>query len=334
MLPGMRADRLVQLMLLLQSRPRHTARELAERLEVSERTVLRDLDALSASGVPVVSTRGAHGGFGLVEGWRTSLTGLTRAEVQALAAIGAPGAFDDLGLGAPLQRALVKLSASLPALQRASAEHARQRLLLDPSPWFEGREKVPQLERLREAAWENRHVRIAYRDFEGVRSTRTVSPLALVVKADRWYLVAISERGPSVFRGARIERATLLPTTFERPAGFDLPAFWTDWCRRFGEKRASYPVRLCVTKEGEAALRAMRPPADGARLDAAPVRRGRKELELDFERASIALAQLATLPEGVEVRAPAELRARLAALGEALRRTYRRAERATQVRRR
>lgn len=319
----MRADRLVSLLMLLQTRPRWTANELAQRLEVSERTIYRDLDALSVSGVPVFATRGSQGGVSLVEGWRTQLTGLTRAEVHALAAVGAPGALDDLGLSAPLQSGLVKLAAALPSIQQSVIEYARQRLHVDPSSWFTEREPVPHLEVLREAAWQDRRVRLAYRDFEGRRTRRVVDPYGLVIKADRWYLVAGAERGPSVFRGGRIEEARLLAETFARPERFDLPVFWKEWCAQFAERRAQYEVTLRVTPEGEEALRHMRTPADQARLAAAARERdGTKTVIIDFERESIALSQLVAMGRGLEVLAPEGLRARLRALAADLLAVY------------
>ncbi|WP_224366310.1 helix-turn-helix transcriptional regulator [Hyalangium versicolor] len=322
----MRADRLISLLMLLQTRPRSTAGALARRLQVSERTIYRDLDALSASGVPVFATRGPNGGVKLVEGWRTQLTGLTRAEVHALAAVGTPAALEDLGLSAPLRNGLVKLAAALPAVQQSVIEYARQRLHVDPTSWFPDREPVPHLSVLRDAVWQDRRVRIEYRDFDGKRTRRVVDPYGLVIKADRWYLVAGTERGPSGFRGSRIEGVRLQPGTFVRPAGFDLAAFWKEWCARFTERRAQYEVTLRITPEGEEALRHIRPPAEHARLADAPQGRdGTKTVTLDFERETIALSQLCTLGRGVEVMAPEALRTRLRTIAAELHSLYREA---------
>lgn len=320
----MRADRLVSLLMLLQTRPRWTAGELSRRLDVSECTIYRDLDALSGSGVPVLATRGPNGGVTLVEGWRTQLTGLTRTEVHALAAVGAPGALEDLGLSAPLRSGLVKLAASLPSLQQSVIEYARQRLHVDASPWFSTeREAVPHLSVLRDAVWQNRRVRLGYRDFDGRRTKRDVEPYGLVIKADRWYLVAGTERGPSAFRGARIEGARILPTTFERPARFDLASFWKEWCAQFAERRARYEVTLRITPEGEEALRHIRPPADQARLtEVRPSRDGTKKVTLDFERETIALSQLCSMGRAVEVLTPEALRTRLRTMAADLRALY------------
>lgn len=310
----MRADRLLSLTILLQSRRRWRAAELAERLEVSERTIYRDLDALSGSGIPVTSTPGAGGGVELSEDWRTQLSGLTRKELHALATVGEAGALSDLGLLAPLRSAMTKVAVSLPDLQRSAIEHARQRLHVDPSPFFSDREPVIQLELLREAAWRNRRVRLTYRDFDGKQSRRVVDPYGLVVKADRWYLVAGTRKGPTVFRGGRIERAQLLEESFDRPASFDLATFWRQWCTRFREKRASFPVRLRLTTAGADTLRTLRPGTE-------PIAPG--EVEVDFEREAIAISQLSFLGGEAEVLAPEDLRARMRTLGEILVGLYR-----------
>ncbi|MCE9666746.1 WYL domain-containing protein [Myxococcus stipitatus] len=312
----MRADRLVSLMMMLQTRPRRTAGELARELQVSERTIHRDLDALSRSGVPVYATRGSTGGVALVDGWRTQLTGLTRAELHALAAMGgAPGGLGALGLSGPLRSGLVKLAAALPALQQPALEYARQRLHVDASSFFAEKEDVPHLGALRDATWQNQRVSLTYRDFDGKRGRRVVDPYALVLKAERWYLVAGTDAGPRVYRGARIEAARLRPETFERPARFDLLAFWKDWCARFAEQRASYEVTLRLTEEAEATLRRMRPGADAPRFDAGTkARDGQRTVTVDFERQSIALAQVLEAGRGVEVVAPLALRSRLVEL--------------------
>jgi predicted DNA-binding transcriptional regulator YafY len=183
---------------------------------------------------------------------------------------------------------------------------------------------VPHLAVLRDAVWQDRRVRLEYRDFDGKQSRRVVDPYGLVIKADRWYLVAGTERGPSGFRGSRIEGVRQLSKSFERPPGFDLAAFWKDWCAKFTERRASYEVTLRVTPEGEEALRHIRPPADHARLGEAPRQRdGTKTVTIDFERETIALSQLCPLGRGVEVLAPEALRNRMRAIAGELQALYR-----------
>jgi predicted DNA-binding transcriptional regulator YafY len=307
----MRADRLLSLLMLLQAGRRRTAEDLARQLEVSPRTIYRDLDALSSAGVPVYANRGPNGGVALLEGWRHSLTGLTQPEVQALSAAAAPAALGDLGLSEAFRSGILKVAAALPTLQQPLAEHARQRLHVDASSWFGGKEEVPHLGVLREGVWQDRKVHLTYRDFEGHASDRVVEPYALVIKQDRWYLVAGTDRGPSVFRGGRIDAATLLEARFERPRGFDLPTFWSEWCRRFASERPHYDVTLRLTRAGEEALRQVRPAEQEHLLGARRARDGTRTVTLDFEREAIAVSQLATLGPGVEVLEPPELRARL-----------------------
>lgn len=319
----MRADRLLELMLHLQTRSRLTAADLADRLGVSVRTIHRDLDALSASGVPVYATRGPNGGVALLEGWRTHLTGFTEPEIQALAALRGPGALDDLGLSSAFRTGVLKLAAALPAAQRATAEHARQRLHVDASGWFAAKEPTVALGVLREAVWQDRKVRLAYVDFDGARSNRVVEPLGLVIKSDRWYLVAGTARGTTVFRVSRVLRASLLEQTFVRPEGFDLERSFEEWSRRFATKRPSFEVRLHLGDEAASKLRELRPAIDRARIDAArPARDGRRAVVIDFERESIAIAQIVATGPGAVVVDPEPLRARLRAIGEELRAVY------------
>jgi len=319
----MRADRLLSLMLILQARKKVRAAELAERLVVSDRTIYRDLDALSAAGVPVYAQRGPQGGIALLEGWRTSLTGLTEPEVRALATVGVPVALSDIGLSESMRTSLIKLAASLPSVQQQAVEHTRARLHIDPTGWFQGREAVPHLGVLRDAVWQDRRVRLRYRDFDGRGSALTVAPYGLVIKVERWYLVAGTARGPSVFRGSRVSGARLLSDTFTRPPGFDLAAFWRDWCRRFYSKRPSYRVTLRLTRQGQAALGQVRPREDQQRIRRAPRGRdGQKTVALDFERKTIAVSQLLALGRGVVVVEPEEIRETLREIGANLRTLY------------
>jgi predicted DNA-binding transcriptional regulator YafY len=186
----MRADRLIALVLLLQARRRITAPDLAARLEVSVRTIYRDLDALSAAGVPVYAARGTGGGVSLPDGYRLDLTALHRDEASALFLSAVPGPLTDLGAGQVLEAALRKLSAALPAGARHEAERARQRLHLDPAEWWQTHEPVPHLRLVQEGVWQERRLRLTYRRRDGSTATRVVEPYGLVAKAGVWYLVA------------------------------------------------------------------------------------------------------------------------------------------------
>lgn len=316
----MRSARLLRLLLLLQTRRRLTAQICAEELEVSRRTIYRDLDALAASGVPVVAERGPGGGIGLAGTWATQVPGLDDDEVTALAAFSAPLALAGLGLSDPLERALEKLTASLPPLQRAAAQRAQGRLHLDPSSWFAGPDDTEHLALLRTACFEDRCVLVEYRSTEGGPRERSLAPLGLVLKGAEWYLVALDRErpraAPRVFRGSRMAAVRLLEERFERPPKFVLAAFWKKWTRDFLEARPHYPVTLRLTAAGAALLAGDRPPADRRRLRALAARKRPGRVRIDFERHSIALAQLSLLGAEAEVLTPRALRADLRALGQ------------------
>src|SRR5215831_17768904 len=186
----MRADRLISIMLLLQVRRQITARELARRLEVSERTIHRDMEALGMAGVPVVAERGTGGGWSLLEGYRTNLTGLTGTEMQALLLAKPSPLLADLGLRQAAEVALLKLLAALPAMSRRAAEYARQRLHVDGAGWHEAAEAVPFLLPIQEAIWQERKLRLTYQRGDGATVERLVDPLGLVAKGGVWYLAA------------------------------------------------------------------------------------------------------------------------------------------------
>lgn len=222
----MRASRLVQLLLLLQSRGRTTAAVLARELEVSERTIHRDVDALSAAGVPIYAERGPHGGIQLVDGYRTRLTGLTADEAEALFLSGLPGPAAELGLGTVVAAARLKVLASLPAELRARAARLVERFHLDAAGWFHAGEPVPHLGALAEAVWESRRVAMDYRRGGGTVERR-LEPLGLVLKAGVWYVVGSVEGQVRTYRVARVARAAVTDEIFTRPSGFDLAAHWT-----------------------------------------------------------------------------------------------------------
>ena len=223
----MRASRLVQLLLLLQARGGLTAEILARELEVSVRTVLRDVDALSAAGVPIYAERGPAGGIRLVEGYRTRLTGMTAEEAEALFLSGLPGPAAELGLGTVVAAAQVKVMAALPAELRSRSSRLVQRFHLDAGAWFRGSEPVPHLPTVAEAVWAARRLEIGYRR-DDATATRVLEPLGIVLKAGIWYLVARSEGEPRTYRVSRITEARALEEPFERPAGFDLAAWWSE----------------------------------------------------------------------------------------------------------
>jgi len=242
----MRADRLLSILLLLQTRGRVTASKLADMLEVSERTIYRDLDALSAAGIPVYAERGPGGGCTLTEGYRTNLTGLTEAEARTLFISTLAGPMGDLGLGKAREDALLKLLAALPSVQQQHAEHARERILLDPVGWFQHREDVTHLATVQAAVWAERKLRIEYRRADGVQYERTIDPYGLVAKTSIWYLVGASAEGLRVYRVSRILNAVIGEEGFTRPSDFDLATFWRESSMEFENTRAQYVVRARI----------------------------------------------------------------------------------------
>jgi predicted DNA-binding transcriptional regulator YafY len=222
----MRASRLVNLLLLLQNRGQLTAAELARELEVSERTIYRDVDALAAAGIPIYAERGPHGGVRLVEGYRTRLTGMTSDEAGALFLSGIPGPAAELGLGTVMTAARLKVLAALPTELRSRATRLVERFYLDATAWFRTGDPVPHLPALAEAVWEGFRVRITY-DRGDATVERLVEPLGIVLKGGTWYLVGRRDGEIRTYRVARVG-SVALGDRFERPQGFDLDAYWVE----------------------------------------------------------------------------------------------------------
>ncbi len=229
----MRADRLLSLLLLLQNRGLMTAPGLAAELEVSVRTVYRDIEALGAAGVPVRAERGPQGGYRLMAGYRTRLTGLTDAEAGSLFLAGLPGPAGDLGLGAVLASAQLKVEAALPGELADQARRVRERFHLDAPAWFRDADPVPHLERIAGAVWERRVLRTRYRRWRG-EVDREVRPLGLVLKGGIWYLVALSEGVVRTYRVSRFQAVEETGEVFTRPAGRTPPSTRRGRTRRDG----------------------------------------------------------------------------------------------------
>lgn len=243
----MQASRLLSILLLLQTRGRMTAQALADEFEVSVRTIYRDVDQLSAAGVPVYADRGRAGGFQLLDGYRTKLTGLTPAEAEALFLSGLPGPAADLGLGEAMAQAQLKLLAALPG--RAEAPRLGARFHLDPIGWFRGAEPVEVLPRLAEAVWGNRIIRIRYESWTDTVE-RELEPLGLTLKAGVWYLVAASRGTARTYRVSAIESLELAAETFARPPDFDLAAYWRAWAADFEARIQRGQAVLRLSPEG------------------------------------------------------------------------------------
>lgn len=251
----MRADRLLSILLLLQVHRRITAREIARRLEVSERTIYRDMEALGGAGVPVVAERGVHGGWALLEGYQTNLTGLNEAEVQALFLARPPRLLADLGLDKAGEAALIKLLAAIPSVSRPGAEEARQRIYVDPAGWRRSDDAIPYLATVQDAIWRDRRLRMTYLRGDDSVVERDVDPLGLVAKGSTWYLVAGVEGAPRTYRVSRIQAVEPLDEPSVRPSGFDLARFWEQSSAEFTANLPRYPALLRVHPEAVARLR-------------------------------------------------------------------------------
>lgn len=310
----MRADRLLSLLLLLQARGRLTAGQLADELDVSVRTIYRDLDALSAAGVPVVAERGPGGGCYLLEPYRTSLTGLTADEARVLFMLSIPEPLVELGVSGELKAALLKLQAALPASRKVDEQQTRQRIHLDPAGWEATAAPAPHLQTLHRALWQDRRVRLTHRLAFDVETVWLVDPLGLVAKAGTWHLVGRREGAVRVVAMPRVTDAQLTGATFERPAAFDLVAFWEAWCDRVEKSRPSYRVTVRVRAEHLGWLRAYFAEVldEAPEPPVTPDEAGTVEWRLRF--ASLADARRDILGAGgaVEVVAPRELRAGVA----------------------
>ncbi len=311
----MRASRLVQLLLLLQARGRMTAAALAAEVEVSERTIHRDVEALSAAGVPIYAERGPHGGIQLVDGYRTRLTGLTGDEAEALFLSGLPGPAAELGLGTVVAAARLKVLAALPAEMRARASRLVERFHLDATGWFQAGDSVPHLAAMAEAVWESRRMRISYRRGED-SVERVLDPLGIVLKGGIWYVVAVTDGDIRTYRARRILAAEPTGETFTRPAGFELARHWTESIAAYEREAPRIAVTLRVDPRalgllaeqiGERTLRR------AERLDGADAE-GWYRLRVSADWPDEVPGKLLAVGDGIEILDPPEVRERALAL--------------------
>lgn len=308
------------LMLLLQARGRATAAQVAAELEVSVRTVYRDVAALQAAGVPLWTEPGPNGGIRLLDGWRTHLDGLTGDEAGALFLSGARHAASELGLGAVLAAAEAKVLTTLPPELRARAGRMRERFHLDAPGWFHRPEPREHLAPIADAVWSTRRIDISYRRADKT-VRRRLDPLGLVSKAGTWYLVARHRDDIRTYRISRVESVTVRGETFERPRDFDLAGWWAESSREFDQSLLRYRCRLRCSPtalwllphlvDATAAQRAI----DGA---SEPEAEGWRVIELSTESEEVAASQLTGLGAGVEVLAPRSLRRALHEIGTQL----------------
>jgi predicted DNA-binding transcriptional regulator YafY len=319
---SMQADRLLALLLLLQADGRTSAASLARQLEVSTRTIYRDLDALSAAGVPVYAERGRNGGCLLMPGFRTDVTGMTADEARALFVFAGRGLPSGLGHEPDLKSALRKLLAAVPDAHRSAAVRARDRVVVDPTGWSRESEPVPHLATVQEAVWLDRQVRLRYRSSDAPRARElTVDPFGLVAKAGTWYLIGAEDGEPRLFRASRIEAAEVTPTETRRPAGLDLEALWLELRRRFDERGGEgLAVSALVRTENLARFLRMSagPTIEPARQQEPPGDKGWTEVALRFRGEGPAVAFLLGFSGDVEVLEPTSMRKAMAAAGQAI----------------
>jgi predicted DNA-binding transcriptional regulator YafY len=296
----MRAARLLQVLMLLQEHGRLSARRIAEEMQVSVRTIHRDVEELSASGVPIVAERGAAGGFALLEGWRTRLTGLTPLEATVMA--------------------------SLPRTWQADSRRVAARFHLDPVGWYRAPARADHLSAVANAAWNDRRLHIRYDSWKGV-SERRIDPLGLVLKGGEWYVVAATGKGTATFKVSNILTVEDTKETFKRPARFDLPAYWAESIQRF---EAGLYRGTAVVRASPAGMKRLSYLSDAVAraVERAPGkadRRGWRQVTIPIESVWHASLELQRVGADCEVIAPAELRERMAENAAALSRIYRRA---------
>lgn len=323
----MRAARLISLVLLLQAREVMTAAELARELGVSERTVYRDMVALSEAGVPVYADQGRHGGYRLVGGYRTRLTGLSPAEAEALFLAGLPGPAGELGLADAVANARLKVLAALPAPLREATVRTGRRFHLDVPGWFDGAEPPPHLADIAAATWQDRRLRVRYRRGwpVGEEVTRELDPYGVVLKAGAWYLVARIGDDYRTYRVDRVVAVTPTDDSFERDEGFDLAGFWAEHVARFVRSLLAEEVTVRISPTGRTTLaRVAEPPA----LEAAEAAMGEPDASgwattrLPVESLAVAYDVLLQLGPEVEVLGPPELRTRMADAAAGMGRLY------------
>ncbi|MFE6795563.1 helix-turn-helix transcriptional regulator [Paenibacillus chitinolyticus] len=314
----MRADRLLSLLLLLQNQGKMSSRELAEKLEVSERTIFRDMEALSAAGIPVYAERGSGGGWSLTEGYRTRLTGMKAEEIATLLIANDSALLSDLGMSSEYDSAFQKLLAASPASMRQETERVRQRIHIDGAGWHRSAEQLPHLPLVQEAVWEERKLRIRYRRDDRI-AERIIHPLGLVAKGSIWYAVAEAEGEMRTYRISRLLDAELSEEHFTRPASFDLAGYWEQSLKEFTAKLPRYPAKIKI-KEPEF-HRFSRERFAKVRNPSETVN-GWVEADTEFNTLESAIGILLGYGSSVYVLAPEELRSGLIAVTKGILELY------------
>ncbi|MEZ5879663.1 MAG: YafY family protein [Nitratireductor sp.] len=300
----MKSSRLLSILLHLQTRGLMTARQLADEFEVSLRTIHRDIDQLSYAGVPVYAERGRNGGYRLMDGYQTQLTGLDADEARSLLLAGLGSALDDIGLLEAANQTELKIKASLSDTTRDQAIVVSERFFLDPLGWYLKKDPAPFVSEVASAVWNERQLLIEYEGWNGVVD-RVVSPLAIVLKAGNWYLVALAET-PRVYKIANIRSIEVLEETFSRPKSFDVGAFWHNWITDFERRLKSQTVALRVSSTGLRLLNEMGfEPQSPVQI---PKRKGWFSVTVQMEVGLTAIRYVLSLGSEAEVYEPVTFR--------------------------
>jgi predicted DNA-binding transcriptional regulator YafY len=322
----MRASRLVSILLLLQTRGRLTAHQLAAELEVSVRTIYRDVEALNAAGVPVYGDAGPAGGYQLLAGYRTRLTGLTAAEAEALVLAGVPQAAGELGLGTVVAAAQLKVQAALPAELRERSARIAERFLLDTPGWYADGDDAPFLPAVAAAVWEQHPVEISYHRWAApTEVTRLVEPHGIVLKGGRWYLVGRAAGQLRTYRVSQISALVTAPGRFDREPGFELSSYWAGQISDFRDRLYQGEARIRLSPAGRVRLAEVLSGPVAAAADASaspPGPDGWVTAVIPIESLRHAEGELLRLGAEVEVLEPASLRGRLEVTAASLARLY------------
>jgi|tagenome__1003787_1003787.scaffolds.fasta_scaffold20942433_1 predicted DNA-binding transcriptional regulator YafY len=314
----MLASRLLSILMLLQIRGRMSAAELARKFEVSVRTIHRDIDQLSAAGIPVYADRGRSGGFQLMDGYRTKLTGMTQPEAEALLFAGLPGPAAQLGLSDLLAAARLKLLAALPPNLQRDAERIASRFHLDPLGWFRDADPLPALQTVAQAVWAGRYLKVRYRN-NGEVYPRKLGPLGLVLKGGTWYLVAQTGRATRTYRVAQIVEADISDEEFARPKPFDLVAYWEQATRAYQAGVYQEQAEVRLSPRGMKLLEIL-----GSHVREAAAKSGKRERGgwtrciVPIESVHQGAREFMRLGEEVEVLGPPALRTHIAEVSAAM----------------
>ncbi len=320
----MRADRLISIILLLQIHKKRTAQNLAVELEVSERTIYRDIDALCIAGVPIYSDSGHGGGYALLDDYHTNLTGLTKEELRALFLLGSLAPLSDLGLSSALQAALLKIAASLPDSNRSEDMQIQHYFYFDSTWDQQSDSQVPLLRVVQEAVLQNRKLVIVYQTPYSLKVEKIISPIGLVAKAGNWYLVYVRGETYHVHNISKLVDARSTNERFDPPINFDLENFWGLWCAERESYLSNFNVSVKVAPSFVPFLSMYFGHQIKKKIDQAgqPDEEGWIRLELSFESFEAARDRLLSLGGGIEVLAPTALRLSILDYAEQIIRLY------------